>query len=189
VAGGNVAVTRAIVDRDGRAWTIEELVDVVARATAGDAPALVTLKTSFDASQWWWAAEGDVAKEAEEGLIGASTTNEFKRLAVRRTLERTRKELAGLRPTPLVRLAARQVALCGLEADLAHRSSADSLAEGAVPSQAVQRWLDRAEGRYRAALKCLADLQRLALPAVQVNIADQQVNIVTDQVNVPAGLA
>jgi hypothetical protein len=186
VAGGNVAVTRAIVDRDGRAWTIDELVDVVYRATAGDAPALATLETSFDARQSWWDRfTRDVAEQAEECLVEASATNEFGRLAIRRILERTRTELAGLRPTPLVRLAARHAAICGLEADLAHRSSAASVANNEVPPAAVQRWLDGADGRYRKALKCLADLQRLALPAVQVNVGGQQVNIATDQFNLP----
>jgi hypothetical protein len=186
VAGSSVAVASAIVDRAGRTWTIDELVDVVSLARKDDAPALATLETSFDANQWWWSRlGGDVAEQAEECLVEASATNEFGRLAVRRILERTRTELAGLRPTPLVRLAARHVAICGLEADLAHRSSAASLAKGVVPPEDVQRWLDRADGRYRKALKTLADLQRIALPAVQVNVGGQQVNIATDQFNVP----
>jgi len=186
VAGSSVALASAIVDRDGRTWTIEELVDVVYRARKDDAPALKTLETSFSANQWWWDRfTRDVAEQAEECLVEASATNEFGRLAIRRILERTRTELAGLRPTPLVRLAARHVAICGLEADLAHRSSAASLAKGVVPPEDVQRWLDRADGRYRKALKCLADLQRLALPAVQVNVGGQQVNIATDQFNLP----
>jgi hypothetical protein len=186
VAGSSVAMASAIVDRDGRTWTIDELVDVVYRAAAGDAPALATLETSFDARQSWWDRfTRDVAEQAEECLVEASATNEFGRLAIRRILERTRTELAGLRPTPLVRLAARHVAICGLEADLAHRSSAASVANNEVPPAAVQRWLDGADGRYRKALKCLADLQRLALPAVQVNVGGQQVNIATDQFNLP----
>ena len=189
MAGSSVALASAIVDRDGRTWTIEELVDVVYRARKDDAPALKTLETSFSANQWWWDRfTRDVAEQAEECLVEASATNEFGRLAIRRTLERTRTELAGLRPTPLVRLAARHVAICGLEADLAHRSSAASVANNEVPPAAVQRWLDGADGRYRKALKCLADLQRLALPAVQVNVGGQQVNIATDQFNL-LGLA
>ena len=189
MAGSSVALASAIVDRDGRTWTIDELSAVVNLARKDDAPALKTLETSFRANQWWWSRlGGDVAEQAEEGLIRASATGGFGRLTVRRTLERTRDELAGRRPTPLVRLAARHVAICGLEADLAHRSSAASLAKGVVPPEDVQRWLDRADGRYRKALKCLADLQRIALPAVQVNVGGQQVNIATDQFNLP-GLA
>ena len=186
MAGSSVAMASAIVDRDGRTWTIEELVAVVDRANKDDAPALATLETSFDASQSWWASVArDVAEQAEEGLIRASATGGFGRLTVRRTLERTRDELAGKRPTPLVSLAARWVAACSLEADLAHRTSAASISAGVVPPEEVQRWHDRADGRYRKALKCLADLQRLALPAVQVNVGGQQVNIATDQFNLP----
>ena len=52
-----------------------------------------------------------------------------------------------------------------------------------MPPEDAQRWLDRADGRYRKALKTLADLQRLQLPVVQVNVGGHQVNIATPQVN------
>jgi hypothetical protein len=134
VASSSVAVKRPIVDRNGRTWTPAELVALIGRADKGDAPALSTLQ-SFDASQWWWTSLGDdVAEEAEESLIAASAPREAGRLAVRRILERTRAELAGPGPTPLVRLAARRAAIAGLEADLAQRSSARSLEKGLVPT-------------------------------------------------------
>jgi hypothetical protein len=186
VASSSVALASAIVDRGGRTWTIEELTELVSRAMADEASALATLKTSFDARQSWWDRITDsVAEQAEESLIKASATKELWRLAARRRLERTRDGLAGPSPTPLVRLAARSAALCSLEADLAHRSSANSLSKNLVPSEAEQRWLDRADGRFRKALKTLADLQRLQRPADQVNAGSRQVNIATGQVDLP----
>ena len=184
MASSSVALASAIVDRGGRPWSVEELVELASRAQAGEASALTTLETSFDARQSWWDRITDsVAEQAEESLIKASTTREFWRLAARRRLERTRTELAGPSPTPLVRLAARNAALCSLEADLAHRSSAEMLAKNAVPTEALQRWLDRADARFRKALKTLADLQRLPIPVLQVNVGGQQVNIATGQLN------
>jgi hypothetical protein len=186
VAGSDVTLASAIVDRDGRTWTIDELSNLVNRARKDDAAALETLERSFSANQWWWGRlGGDIAWQAEERLVRASATSEFVRLAVRKTLERTRDELAGGRPTPLVSLAAKRAALCGLEADLAYRTSAGFLADGGLPPEAVQSWLDRADKRHRSALKTLADLQRLQLPAVQVDVGGRQVNIASGQVNLP----
>jgi hypothetical protein len=189
VAAGSVARTDAVVDKDGRRWTFDELGAVVSRAQRDDAAALETLERSFSARQRWWDyLGGDIAIEAEEALVEGSSTNEYERLAVRMTLKGTREELAGPCPTPLVRLAARRVALCKLDADLAYRSSAMTIAGNAVPPEAIQRWLDRADARYRKAIKTLADLQRLQLPVVQLNVGGQQVNIATDHLNLP-GLA
>jgi hypothetical protein len=186
VASDSVVPASAIVDRHDRTWTIEELTDLVSRAKNDDRAALETLESTFSASQWWWGyLGGDVARNAEAGLVGASATSEFGRLAVRKTLERTCTDLAGPRPTPLVRLAARNVAYCSLEVDLARRSSAGHLEKGNVPPEAIQRWQDRADGRFRKALKTVGDLQRLQLPTVQVNVGGQQVNIGTAHVGIP----
>jgi len=76
--------------------------------------------------------------------------------------------------------------MCKLEADLAYRTSVAFLASKEVPPDAIQGWLDRAEARYRKSLKTLADLQRLQLPVVQVNVGGQQVNIATDHLNLPS---
>jgi hypothetical protein len=190
VASDSVAVSTALVDSDGRTWTIKELTDVAVEARKDDPAALETLERSFSASHSWWGyLGGDMARHAEECLVRASTTSKFGRLMVLRTLERTCNDLAGPRPTPLVRLAARNVAYCSLEADLAHRSSAAHLEKGNLPPEAIQRWQDRADGRFRKALKIAADLQRLQLPTVQVNVGGQQVNIGTAHVGLadPAG--
>ena len=188
MAISSVAPAGAIVDRDGRTWTIEELLALVDRAEKDDVPALSILEDSFSANQWWWECfGGDIARQAEEGLVMVGGgSSDFRRLAVRKMLVGTRVELAGPCPTPLVSLAARRVAMCKLEADLAYRTSVAFLASKEVPPDAIQGWLDRAEARYRKSLKTLADLQRLQLPVVQVNVGGQQVNIATDHLNLPS---
>ena len=187
---GSSVVSATAIDRDGRAWTTDELSVQIGRAMNGDRAALTTLETKFSASQSWWSyVGGDIAYEAADRLVRASTTNEFGRLAVRRTLERTCNELAGPCPTQLVSLAAQRVAMCKLEADIAYRTSVAYIASNEVPPKAVQDWLDRAETRCRKALRTLADLQRLQLPVVQFNVGGQQVNIATPQVNLPGRAA
>ena len=190
MAGRSVAPAGASVDRDGRTWTIEEVLALVGLAESDDAAALRTLEESFSPDQWWWSSlGGDIARQAEEGLILVGGSSAYRRLAVRKTLVGTRDELAGPRPTKLVSLAARRVAMCKLEADIAHRSSVAYIAGNEVPPKAVQGWLDRAEARYRKALKTLSDLQRLQLPVVQLNVGGQQVNIATPKVNLPGRAA
>jgi hypothetical protein len=49
-----------------------------------------------------------------------------------------------------------------------------------VQSEHAQRRMDRAHRRFLNTVKTLATVRRLALPAVQINVARQQVN----QVNV-----
>ncbi len=43
-------------------------------------------------------------------------------------------------------------------------------------SEHAQRRMDRAHRRFLSTLKTLATVRRLALPAVQINVARQQVN-------------
>ena len=186
MASDSVAKAGAIVDRAGRTWTLDDLIAVMVQARNDDREALVTLETSFGPGQWWWPIVGGVvASHAEQYLVRASAPDEPGRLSARRILERTGAELAGPRPTPLIRLAARRAALCSLESDLAYRSAAAKIADREVPPEAIQRWLDRADARFRKALKCLADLQRLPLPTVQVNVGVRQVNVATGQLNLP----
>jgi hypothetical protein len=188
VARDSVAPESAITDQAPAYLTTIEVRRLVKKAQEGDAQALAILERYWPAHEYWSSVGGDVAEEAEAAFIRASAPDAFKRLAVRMTLQRTRNELAGPNPTPLVRLAARNAALCNLEANLAHNSSANSIAKGLVPSHGNQLWLDRADARFRKALKTLADMQRLAIPMLQVNVGGQQVNIATGQVHV-SGLA
>ena len=111
MATSSVEQAGAVVDRAGRTWTFDELIAVTSRADSGDHSALRTLETSFDASAWWWSTlGGDIAREAEEGLVVASRKSSSDRLAVRKVLERTRDELAG--PSPDTAHQARR-AKCG----------------------------------------------------------------------------
>jgi hypothetical protein len=52
--------------------------------------------------------------------------------------------------------------------------------------QEYQKWLDRAHRRYLSALKTLATVRRLLVPAVQVNIADKQVNVASGAAPLPS---
>jgi hypothetical protein len=88
-----------------------------------------------------------------------------------RFLALLQRDIEGPDPAPLERLLAQEIVLCrlhllGKEAQFAARESY-SFAEGDF----WQRQIDRAQRRYLAAVKTLADIRRMQLPAVQVNVA------------------
>ena len=51
-----------------------------------------------------------------------------------------------------------------------------------------QRRIDRAQKRFLSAIKALALVRRLQLPAVQVNIGEKQMNIVAQGRQLPADI-
>jgi hypothetical protein len=157
----------------------DELDDLLQRAERGDAAALARVKPWLNDPE---IAEllGNPAVGVERQIIGLSAGNNLLRKeAMIERLRQLRAELAGPRPSPLERLLADRVALCWLHlhqiewAYFAKSSMAATLAEH------YQRCLDRAQRRFLAAARGLADVRRLALPVLvaQVNVAGKQVNV------------
>jgi hypothetical protein len=121
---------------------------------------------------------GDLAAQAEQSFVRAAAG---KNLAFREgllaKLQALRGELSGPSPTPLERLLVERVVACWLQVQDADIRYAQL---GNVPlSQAeyAQRRMDRAHRRFLSAVKALALVRKLALPVLQVNIAQQQVNM------------
>lgn len=108
----------------------------------------------------------------------------------RRQLDAKVRELGGVNPPPLELALAQQGAVCWLElyhfeqqyAARLNKQPQDSL--GFQREEFYQKRVGRAQARFQSALKCLAQVRRLQLPTVQVNIADRQVNVGSGQVRV-----
>jgi hypothetical protein len=95
----------------------------------------------------------------------------------RQDLARLKADLSGGAATPLERLLADRVALCWLDATtLDVRATLD---KGLTRAQIehAERARDRAHRRFLSASRTLAQVRRIRLPAVQVNIARKQVNV------------
>jgi hypothetical protein len=124
-------------------------------------------------------AGADLAYQVQASLAQKMAgTNLYFREAVVKNAENLRDEICGPNPSALERLLAERVATCWTYLnylELIYTQSAENLtiAQGLYR----QKVLDRAHGRYLSAIKTLADVRRLALPAVQVNIAKKQVNV------------
>jgi hypothetical protein len=99
-------------------------------------------------------------------------------------LQAVAADLAGPNPSPVEVMLADAAATCWFALRMHEAHYAGCKADGEdmtlVQSEHSQRRMDRAHRRLLSTLKTLATVRRLALPAVQINVAPQQVN----QVNV-----
>jgi hypothetical protein len=97
-----------------------------------------------------------------------------------RETEQMRDTVAGPNPTPLESLLAERIAFCYLHVQYAEVVYQGTLQQGAT-SHDQAPFLDRIDGaqrRYLAAIKMLAQVRRIQIPTLQmqVNIGDKQIN-------------
>lgn len=163
-----------------RGWerTTADLNATIRKAEKGDAAALTEVREMLARPGTADILCGNAAKEALRLLVKAyAGENPVATEATDRKLTELRSELSGSAPTALEKLLVERVLatwlhLHTLERGYAGRESV-SLAVGAY----YQKCLTAAQKRYLAAIKGLADVRKLALPALQVNIAKKQVNV------------
>jgi hypothetical protein len=124
------------------------------------------------------AAFGNLPNYARQVVIEqVAGENLLVRAAVDGRMDRLAAELAGPDPTPIERLLAERAAYCWLtlwkyEHHLANAKDLPSRRE-----EFHHRRIDAAHRRYMSSLRTLAQIRKLDLPAVQVNIGGNQVNI------------
>ena len=154
------------------------------RADHGDRAALALVAQVFDVVPSVWDSYGDLAAAAETAVVDLwSADSTAKKEGLRRRLAVMRAELAGPEASPLERLLAERVVACWLlsyQADFAYGQAVKDLP--ASEAEPYQRRQDRAARQYLKALRSLAEVRRLLVPTLQVNIAKRQVNI-AGQVN------
>jgi hypothetical protein len=120
----------------------------------------------------------DLGAEVQKVLAKKMTGDVFSREALVRNAELRHNEIAGPNPSPIERLLVERVVACWMYLNYLEGSYASDN-KGLTIAQGIyrQKVLDRVHGRYLSAIRALADVRRLALPALQVNIAEKQVNI------------
>jgi hypothetical protein len=121
----------------------------------------------------------DIARQTEFSLIRSFTQEDCLacELAERR-LKEMRAELAGPNPTPLETLLVERIALCWFHVHLCELTLAQRHADMTLTvAEYQQKRMDKAHKRYLASIKTLAQVRKLQLPTVQVNIGAKQVNV------------
>jgi hypothetical protein len=150
-------------------------------ANAGDPAALAELREVLDTAPQLWKEVGNLGRKAELDLVRmAAGTNPVVKDAIDRKLDALRHEVAGPHPSPLERLLADRVAIGWLSLTVAEGTYHQALERGLNQSDDTfhQQRIERAQRRYLAAIKALAQVRKLGVPAVQVNIGEKQINLI-----------
>jgi hypothetical protein len=165
-----------VMSDDGNA-SIRYVEDLVSRASAGDETTLPAIR------EWLLKVPGvadrlggNLAATARRCLIDkVGGTNHLVKESLTRKLEELRDELAG--PTPVERLLVDRIVTCWLHLHHLELRYAEQDNMSLSLATYYGRSLDRAQKRYLSAIKALAQVRRLALPILQLNIAKRQVNV------------
>jgi hypothetical protein len=149
-------------------------------ADRGDADATAALVARCAAEPALWREFGDLAQQVRIKLVGQiARQNEFVASAVAREAGRLRRAWAGEDATPLEVALAERVAAAWLYLHYCEMVYLDLPGEGRTWERDAfhRKRIDQAERRYLRAIKALAQVRRLRMPAVQVNIAERQINV------------
>ena len=157
----------------------EELTPLLRQARAGDRSVLPALKTHMDAHPEYWVQQGNLSQEIRDLLIIQLSVGDVARQeAITRWYEAEFQRLAGPAPSPLEVLLVGEILTCWLDLD---RWRLISVALDKAPTrgdaQTVQRRVDAAHQRWLKAVKTLAQIRKLGVPVVQINLAAQQTNV------------
>jgi hypothetical protein len=159
--------------------TAEGLRELLKRAAKGDESTLPAVRKLLEEPANIERFGGDLARYAQRSFVNAITDENLTlREAIHAKLAAIRKELLGENPTPIEVLLVERIVACWLQVQEADIRGA--LAKDASFRQADfnLRRMDAANRRYLAALKALALVRKLAVPALQINVARKQVNVV-----------
>jgi len=171
-----VSATKAIADT--KQDEVTELVALAQRAQKGDRSALPALREFLQDSLAVEGFGGNLARHAQNAIIGRFCgENLLIKEALLRKVELLRDEMAGPSPTPVEQLLVERVVTCWLHAYFLEYALANSDGLTSRVELLLQRSLDSAHRRYLSALKSHAQVRRLAVPVLQVNIARKQINV------------
>ena len=131
-----------------------------------------------------WRAAGDLVEQAARRLAADITATHVVKRSLAAGWEQLQKDLARPGDGELERLLVGQVALSWLKLSLTEYEHTHYLLHSNEPIRRLEFWerrLSAAQRRHLRACETLARVRRLRLPAVQVNIAEQQVNQVNQR--------
>ena len=158
-------------------------VDLSRRAQQGDESALAALQSLVKRPDFWREAV-DLTANAEAALITRmSAKNLVFRESVKAQLDHMKAELGGPAPSPLEKLLVDRIVILWLQVTYYETTYTQQLGELTIrQADYHQRRIDGTYRRYLAAIRSLAQVRRLAVPVLQVNVAQagaRQLNVAT----------
>ncbi len=159
----------------------QETTELLKRATRGEKGCLPEVRALLGDGEYGEALRDSNGSQAEwlrRTLIEKSAgKNILIQEAVTQKLNTLQAELAGPNPTPIERLLAERASICWFIVDRYENAYANANEWTIVQSDFQQRKIDKAHAPFLSALRTLAQVRKLALPTLQVNIAKNQVNV------------
>ncbi len=165
-----------------RGWDrpVAEINATIRKAEKGDTAALEEVREMLARAGTSDMLGGNMAREALRLMVKKATgANAVMRDATERKFEEMRAELLGANPTALERLLVERIVATWFH--LHHLEAQYGMKEGMTLEVGLyyQKCISAAQKRYLAAIKGLSEVRKLALPALQVNIAKKQLNVAT----------
>jgi hypothetical protein len=165
--------------------TWDEFRALIKRAEGGDRKALPRLRELLGSganpswSAWFAESYGNPPGWLKAALIESASGKGNLAIAeaIDMRLEEVRLELEGTDPTPMERLLAERAAYCWFLVNYYETIYTQSRDLTLRQAEFHQRRIDAAHKRFLSAVATLARVRKLALPALQVNVAQNQVNI------------
>jgi hypothetical protein len=157
-----------------------QLRKLIDQANKGNTQAYDQIRALLPTVTAQWAHLGDMAANAREQFIKVASGEKalFTQELFRRQCATLTRELAGTNPTPLERLLVDRIVLCWLHLHYAENIYVQAMHELTITQATYhQRRLSLAQSRYLSAIRTLAQVRRLQVPAVQINVAEQQLNV------------
>jgi hypothetical protein len=153
----------------------EELARLLERAETGDQTVLPALRKLMEENPALWQGYGDLAAQAEASLIKlAAGANLVLAEGLLRKTEALRAELAGPEASPLERLLAARVVICGLQTNYFDLQIIQARDGNPARMKLLLHHLESAHRRQLSAVKMLATIRKLLAPVTSpVQIATQ----------------
>ncbi len=120
-------------------------------------------------------AFADVGRKSRNEIIERMNQQPLFRQSCTRKMELMREELSGSVPSPLESLLIERILNNCLQVH--HLEMLVNAQESVQWMKVYEERFDKAHTRYVASIKALAQVRKLQLPNVQVNIAEKQVNV------------
>jgi hypothetical protein len=164
-----------------RSFSREEIRGIIKRAATGNRECLTDVrglladpKVGADyrecaGSPAQWLRQTLIRKAVGKDVLGDE--------AIGQQLDKVRSELEGPNPTPIERLLAERASLCWFIVNWYEYVYANSSDWSIDQAEFHQRKIDKAHARFLSALRILAQVRKLAVPAIQLNIAKNHVNV------------
>ena len=127
----------------------------------------------------YWVQQGNLSREIRDLLITQLSVGDLaRREAITRWCAAQFQALAGPTPSPLEAMLVDEILTCWLDLDR-WRLTSEALDKAPTrgDQQAVQQRVDAAQQRLLKAVKTLAQIRKLGVPVVQINVAAQQTNV------------